>query len=57
MNATPGDDERDAVPFISRRRLIDIVAVGMVADDDKQAVGVFRLDVPDESRQFAVAYQ
>lgn len=54
VHALPRNDERDAVALVRRRRLVDVVAVAVVTDDDEEAVGVFRLRSADELRELAI---
>ena len=54
MDALARDDERDAVALVHRRRLVDVVAVTVIADDDDEAVRALCLDRLDELRELAV---
>ena len=47
-DAMPREDEGDGVALVERRRLFDVVAVGMVADDEEDAVGELFLRRADE---------
>ena len=52
MDIFPRHDKGNAIAGIHIRLFFDIVAVAMVADNNKQAVGIFCLDLSHKFDQF-----
>ena len=55
MNSLPGYNKGNTIADIHIRLLLDIIAVTVVADKDKQAVGILGLDFPDKFNQFPLS--